>query len=86
MEGRWSAGRIGSIDFYRLLRYGYGPSTMDWAGGWYGMFFEPLFMIIVLALATAVAVLLIRCLAGPWHSAQPPYHMPPGRTPLDIAR
>jgi putative membrane protein len=68
-------------------RYGYGPYMMDWAGGWYGMMiFGPLFMILVLAVVIAVAVLLVRWLGGPWHSVQPPYHMPPGRTPLDILK
>src|SRR5579883_1681587 len=68
-------------------RFGYGPYMMDWAGGWYGMMiFGPLFMILVLAVVIAVAVLLVRWLGGPWHSVQPPYHMPPGRTPLDILK
>lgn len=68
-------------------RYGYGPYMMDWAGGWYGMMiFGPLFMILVLAIVVAVAVLLVRWLSGPWHSVQPPYHTPPGRTPLDILK
>lgn len=68
-------------------RYGYGPYMMDWAGGWYGMMiFGPLFMILVLAVVIAVAVFLVRWLGGPWHSVQPPYHMPPGRTPLDILK
>jgi len=30
-----------------------------WAGGWYGMIFEPLFMILVLAVVIAVAVLTL---------------------------
>ena len=46
-------------------RYGYGPYMMDWAGGWYGMMiFGPLFMILVLAVVVAVAVLLVRWLGG----------------------
>jgi putative membrane protein len=67
-------------------RYGYGPYMMDWGGGWYGMIFGPLFMILVLALVIAVAVLLVRWLGGPWQSVQPPHHMQPGRTPLDILK
>jgi len=68
-------------------RYGYGPYMMDWNGGWYGMmFFGPLFMILVLAAVIAVAVLLVRWIGAPWNSAQPPYPMPPGRTPLDILK
>jgi len=68
-------------------RYGYGPSMMDWGGGWYGMMiFGPLFMILVLALVIAVAVLLVRWLGGAWPPAQPPHHILPGRTPLDILK
>lgn len=67
-------------------RYEYGPHMMDWGGGWYGMAFGPLFMILVLALVIAVAVLLVRWLGGPWHWAQQPHHMQPGRTPLDILK
>lgn len=63
---------------------GYGPYMMNWAGGWYGMVFGPLFMIIILALVIAVAVLLVRWLSGPGHPLQPP--MPPQRTPLDILK
>jgi len=67
-------------------RYGYGPHMMDWGGGWYGMIFGPLFMILVLAMVIAIAVLLVRWLGGPWHWVQPPHHMQPGRTPLDILK
>jgi putative membrane protein len=67
-------------------RYACGPYMMDWGGGWYGMIFGPLFMILVLGLVIAVAVVLVRWLAGPWHSVQPPHHVPPGRTPLDILK
>ena len=67
-------------------RYGFGPHMMDWGGGWYGMIFGPLFMILVLAVVIAVAALLVRGLGGPWHWVQPPHHMQPGRTPLDILK
>ena len=50
------------------------------------MIFGPLFMILVLAVVIAAAVLLVRWLGGPWHSVQPPYHMPAARTPLDILK
>lgn len=51
----------------------------------YGMIFGPLFMILVLALVIAVAVLLVRWLAGgPWQGAAS--HQLPGRTPLDILK
>ena len=61
-------------------RYAYGPHMM-WG---YGMIFGPLFMILVLAVVIAVAVLLVRWLAGPWQGAAP--HQVPGRTPLDILK
>ena len=57
--------------------YGWGPEMM-WGWGWYGMIFGPLYMMLVLAIVVAVAVLLVRWLAGPWHGP------PPGRTALDI--
>ena len=59
---------------------------MNWAAGWYGMIFGPLFMIIALALVIALAVLLVRWLGGPRHSPPPPYPRPPERTPLDILK
>lgn len=34
----------------------YGPHMMDWGGGWYGMIFGPLFMILILALVIADAL------------------------------
>ena len=61
-------------------RYAYGPHMM-WG---FGMIFGPLFFILVLALVIAVAVLLVRWLAGPWQAASHP--LPPGRTPLDILK
>lgn len=67
-------------------RYACGPYMMDWGGGWYGMIFGPLFMILVLGLVIAVAVFLVRWLAGPLHSIQMPHHTPAGRTPLDILK
>ena len=64
----------------------WGPQMMGWGGGWNAMIFGPLFMILVLGVVVAVAVLLVRWLAGPWHSIQMPHHMAPGRTPLDILK
>jgi len=61
-------------------RYAYGPHMM-WD---FGMIFGPLFFVLVLALLIAVAVLLLRWLAGPWPGAAP--HQVPGRTPLDILK
>jgi len=66
-------------------RYGYGPHMMGWGGGWYGMILGPLFMILVLALVIAVAVLLVRWLGGPWHGTAS-HQVPSGRTPLDILK
>jgi putative membrane protein len=64
--------------------YGWGPHMM-WGWGWYGMLFGPLFMIFWLAVVIAVAVVLVRWLAGPWHGAPPPQTQQ-GRTPLDILK
>jgi putative membrane protein len=68
-------------------RYGYGPyMMMDWTGWAYGMFFGPLFMILVLAAVIVVAVVIIRGLGGPQLWSPPPHPMPPGRTALDILK
>ena len=58
---------------------------MMWGAGWYGMIFGPVFMILVLAVVIAAAVLIVRWLGGPWYGA-PPHYPPPGRTPLDILK
>jgi putative membrane protein len=60
--------------------YGWGPQMM-WGWGGYGMIFGPLFMILVLAVVIAVAVLLVRWLAGPWQGTP---QTPPRPTALDI--
>lgn len=49
------------------------------------MLFGPLSMILALALVVATAAVLVRWLAGPSHSVQPP-HPPPQRTPLEILK
>ena len=67
-------------------RYGYGPHMMDWGGGWFGMIFGPIVMILVLAAVIALAVLLVRWLGGPWPGMQSPYNVQAGRTPLDILK
>jgi putative membrane protein len=59
---------------------------MMWAGGWYGMILGPLFMILVLAVVIAAAVLIVRSLGGPWQGMVPPHYPPPARTPLDILK
>ena len=58
----------------------YGPHMM-W-GGWYGMFFGPLMMIIFIAVVVALVVLVVRWLGGAGHAPT----MPPGKTPLDILK
>ncbi|TAN48387.1 MAG: SHOCT domain-containing protein [Rhodospirillales bacterium] len=67
-------------------RYGWGPHMMGWGGGWAGMIFGPVLMVLVLAAVIAVAVLLVRWLGGPCRHGltQPP--QPPVRTPLDILK
>jgi putative membrane protein len=67
-------------------RYAYGPHMMGWGGGWPGMVFGPLFMILVLAAVIAVAVVLVRGLGGSWPGTAPPPPAPPRQTPLDILK
>ena len=59
----------------------YGPHMM-W-GGWYGMFFGPLMMIIFLAVVVALVVLAMRWLGGGHGASQP---LSPTKTPLDILK
>jgi len=66
-------------------RYPYGPHMM-WGGGWYGMFFGPLFMIVLLVVVIAGVAFVSRWVGAPWHGAQPPHYAPPGRAPLDILK
>jgi len=63
----------------------YGPQMM-WGGGWYGMIFGPVFMVLVLAGVIALVALLVRWLGGPLYGTQPPHHAPAGRTPLDVLK
>ncbi|OYX41296.1 MAG: hypothetical protein B7Z02_16255 [Rhodobacterales bacterium 32-67-9] len=66
-------------------RYGYGPGMMGWGGG-YGMFFGPLFMILILAVVVAAVVIVLQGRGGSWLGGSPPHGMPPGRTPIDILK
>lgn len=66
-------------------RYAHGPHMMEWGGGWYGMIFGPLIMILVLAVIVAATVLLVRWLGGSWPEVGSP-PPPPSRTPLDILK
>jgi putative membrane protein len=50
----------------------------------FGMIIGPLFLILVLGLVVALAVLLVRWLAGPGQAISQPGL--PGRTPLDILK
>ena len=59
---------------------------MIWGWGWSGMIFGPLFMILMLAVLIAIAVLLVRWIGGPWQPPAPPNYQPPSRTPLDILK
>ena len=59
----------------------YGPHMM-W-GGWYGMFFGPLMMIIFIAVVVVLVVLAVRWVGGGHGSSHP---SPPARTPLDILK
>ena len=66
-------------------RYGYGPGMMGWGGG-YGMFFGPLFMILILAVVVAAVVIVLQRRSGSWLNGPPPHGVPPGRSPMDILR
>ena len=59
---------------------------MMWSGGWYGMFFGPLIMIVFIAAIVAVVVLVVRRLGGFGQSAAMPSHDAPGKMPLDILK
>jgi putative membrane protein len=64
--------------------FGYHPRMMWWDGGGSGMFFGPLFMIVILAATVAGVVLLIRWIGG----AQQGFSglTPVARAPLDILK
>ena len=64
----------------------YGPQMMWGGGGWYGMIFGPVFMVLVLAGVIALVVLLVRWLGGPWYGTQPPHQASAGRMPVDILK
>jgi putative membrane protein len=57
---------------------------MMW-GGWYGMFFGPLMMVIFIAVVVVMVTLAVRWLGGTGHGAAP-HAPPPARTPLDILK
>jgi putative membrane protein len=57
---------------------------MGWGGGWSGMVFGPLIMIVVLVAVVALTVLLVRWIGGPWLGGAS-NHKPP-QTPLDILK
>ena len=59
----------------------YGPHMM-W-GGWHGMFFGPLMMIIFIAVVVVLVVLAVRWLGGSHGASQP---LSPAKTPLDILK
>jgi putative membrane protein len=69
-------------------RYDCGSAMMGWGGGWYAMIFGPLFMILGLAVAIAVAAVIVRGFGGAWQWTPPPpsHQMPPARTALDILK
>ena len=58
---------------------------MMWGNeGGYGMFFGPLFMILILAATIAAIVFLVRWLSGAQQGFGPASLTPPVQTPLDI--
>ncbi len=66
-------------------RWGFGPHMGWWSGGWWGMIFGPLFMILMLAGVVAVVLLLARRLAGTSHGGAE-NQGPPRQTALDILK
>lgn len=64
--------------------YPYGPHMMPWGGGWFPMVFGPVFMILALAVAIAIAAWLVRAVGGPWLGTH--RETPRSRTPLDILK
>jgi putative membrane protein len=62
--------------------YPYGR-MMWWGGGWEGMFFGPLFMVLVIAAVVGIVLLLVRRPGGSWQGTTSP---PQGRTALDILK
>ena len=55
-----------------------------WHGGWGGMIFGPLMMILVVAVIVALVVVALRWLGSTGHGV-PPQALP-GKTPLDILK
>ena len=50
------------------------------------MIFGPVFMILGLAVAIAVAALIVRWISRPWPGSERPHPQLPARTPLDILK
>lgn len=59
---------------------------MWWNNGGYGMFFGPLFMILILVATIAAIVLLVQWLSGAQPGIRPARLAPPVQTPLDILK
>ena len=67
-------------------RYDCGAYMMRWGGGWYGMIFGPLFMILGLAVAIAIAAVIVRGFGGSWRLTPPTQPVFPARTALDALK
>lgn len=66
-------------------RWGFGPHMGWWSGGWWGMIFGPLFMILMLVGVVAVVLLLARRLGGTSPGVAE-HQGPPRHTALDILK
>jgi putative membrane protein len=64
-------------------RYVYYPHMMGWGDGWTGMFFGPLFMLLLVALAVGLIVMLFRRGGDSMPQGRP---QTPGATALDILK
>ncbi len=62
-----------------------GSHMMGSGAEWYGMVLGPLVMILILVVAMALAILLVKWVGGPWHGGHP-HNVLPDRHPTDILR
>ena len=81
----WLAVVLGSVASSQALADasgdGHGPM---WHGGWGGMIFGPLMMILFVAAIVVLVVVALRWLGSTGHGTAP--QAPPGKAPLDILK
>ncbi|MCS6758866.1 MAG: SHOCT domain-containing protein [Candidatus Devosia euplotis] len=62
--------------------YAYGPRMMWWGGGWEGVFFGPLFMLLFVVAAVLIVLFVARLPGGLWQGTA----QSPSKTPIDILK